>query len=218
MDLGSAPVLPEPGDLFAGVHQPIGDAGVDEAALHRHTGSQGKRGDHPADGLGQPHRLTEGVVTAQTGVAVDQPDQVDGGDAENRTSETVVEAGDQRREVTAKGDRCPLSPIIAPGCCEQIPGQQAPDIPHRLSRTVDVVEHVLTGERDARRAVPRARGPCMGSTGSTTLRPRSECRCQARNSMGSSAARPISAPCTHTSHGRGWRWRNISPYSRLLGV
>ena len=82
----------------------IGDAGVDEAALHRHAGSQCKWGDHPADGLGQPHRLTEGIVTAQAGVAVDQLDQVDGGDAQNRTGKTVVEAGDQRREETAEGD------------------------------------------------------------------------------------------------------------------
>ena len=97
-------MLPEPGDLVAWVHQPVGNAGVDEAALHRHAGSECKWGDHPADGLGQFHRLTEGIVTAEVGVAVDQLDQIDGWDAQNRADQAVVEAGDQRREVTAEGD------------------------------------------------------------------------------------------------------------------
>ena len=41
VDLGCAPVLPEPGDLVAWVHQPVGDAGVDEAALHLGPARQG---------------------------------------------------------------------------------------------------------------------------------------------------------------------------------
>jgi len=83
-------VLPEPGDLVAWVHQPVGDAGVDEAALHRHAGSQCKWGDHPADGLGRLIVLTEGIVTAEAGVAADQLDQIDGRDAQNRTGKAVV--------------------------------------------------------------------------------------------------------------------------------
>src|SRR3954469_11581856 len=39
VDLGPVPVLPELADLFAWVHQPVGDAGVDETALHRHARS-----------------------------------------------------------------------------------------------------------------------------------------------------------------------------------
>ena len=92
-------------------------------------------------------------MTALAGVAVDQLDQIDGWDAENRTGETVVEAGDQRREVTAEGDAVQTDHRL--GLLGADPGQQAPDIPHRLSGAVDVAEHVLTGERGALRQAPR---------------------------------------------------------------
>jgi hypothetical protein len=104
LDLGSAPVLPEPGDLVAWVHQPVGDAGVEEAALHRYAGCQGQRRDNPADGLGQPQCLTGGIVAAEAGMAADQFDQIDGWDAQNRAGEAVVEAGDGRREEAAEGE------------------------------------------------------------------------------------------------------------------
>ena len=62
------------------------------------------------------------------------------------------------------------------------------------------------------------RGPCMGSTGMATLRPRSRCRCSARRIRVSMRGRPpISAPCTQTTHGRGpsW-WRSTSVRIRRL--
>ena len=37
-------------------------------------------------------------------MAADQLDQIDDRDAQNRTAEAVVQAGDQRREQTAEGD------------------------------------------------------------------------------------------------------------------
>jgi hypothetical protein len=97
-------VLPEPGGLFAWVHQPVGDADVDEAALHRHPRGKRKRRDHPADGLGQPQRLSKLMIVTEAGMAADQLDQIDRGNAQNRTGEAVIEAGDQRCEVTAEGD------------------------------------------------------------------------------------------------------------------
>ena len=89
-------------------------------------------------------------------MAVDQLDQIDGWDAQNRAGQAVVEAGDQRREVTAEGD--PVEPDHGVGLLGADPGQQTPDIPHRLSSTVDVVEYVLTGKRDARRQAPGTGG------------------------------------------------------------
>ena len=43
-------------------------------------------------------------MAAEAGMAADQLDQIDGRNAQNRTGEAVVEAGDQRREETAEGD------------------------------------------------------------------------------------------------------------------
>ena len=72
----------------------------------------------------------------------------------------------------------PLSPIVASGCCARIQDNR-----RRISHTACAVPWTSLSTSSLGNPVPfgrpRARGPCMGRTGSTTLRPRSRCRCQA---------------------------------------
>ena len=118
-------------------------------------------------------------MAAEAGVAADQLDQI-----ERAGTPRIAQVTPSSRLATSDVRRppreMPFSPIMGVGLLCPDPGQQAPDIPHRLSGTVDFVEHVLTGERDALRQAPRTRA-VHGKDGKHDIRPRSECRCHARN-------------------------------------
>ena len=146
-DLRLAPVLPQADHLLAWMHEPVGDAGIDETAPHRHERSKRQRRHHPPDGFGQSHRETAGVVVTEAGMAAQQLNQVGHRYTEDRAGEPFFEAGDQRRDVTA--ERETVQPDQRLRLLQPYPGQQPPYVPHRLSRCMHVVEDILARKHRA---------------------------------------------------------------------
>ena len=143
-DLRLAPVFPQAGDLLAWIDESVCNAGVDEPTAHRNARFHGQRGQHPADRCGRRHDQTTGVVMAEVGVLGENLDEVGDRNAEDGTTQPVVETCDQRRDVCAERNTA-QSDLRAGLLCAD-PRQQTPDVPDSLGGGVDVVHDVFARE------------------------------------------------------------------------
>ena len=83
----------------------------------------------------------------------EQLDQIGHRNAQDGAGEAVLEARDQRGHVATERDA--VQPDRRPGLLRPYPGQQSPNVPHRLGGGVHVVHHVL-----ARKDPPLGQSAC----------------------------------------------------------
>ena len=151
-----APVAPEVAHLV-GRHEPVGDAAEDRAVLVRHLRLERERRDHAQHlrhlRLGET-RVQRGALLPGPAVPVERAREVHRGNARDRARELVVERREQRGGVAAEREAVHADRRIAAAAD---PGEQPPQVPHRLRLGVDRVEQIAAEEAVSAAAPDAAR-------------------------------------------------------------